>query len=125
MAFGVNIFLVGIALVFAVGLPPALFPKAPPLVFYSVSIFLIANRYLIIFPWQLVGVGRACNRSIADEKKARLVGNHGMCWAVRVSLTLPLCEAPKGRQKVDIFRYAPRKLALVAGFRVGQSLPNP
>ena len=102
MAFGVNIFLVGIALIFAVGLPPALFLKATPLVFYSVSIFLIATRYLIIFPWQLVGVWRACNRSIADEKKARLVGNHGMCWAVRVSLTSAIMlgsqRLPKGCQ---------------------------
>ena len=83
MAFGVNIFLVGIALVFAVGLPPALFPKAPPLVFYSVSIFLIANRYLIIFPWQLVGVWRTCNRSIADEKNlvgARIIKGLVVLW---------------------------------------------
>ena len=78
MAFGVNMFLVGIALMFA-QVSLAIFLRNYLWVVYSGLLF----RYLIIFPWQLVGVWRTCNRSIADEKNlvgARIIKGLVVLW---------------------------------------------
>ena len=77
-AFGVNMVLVGIALINAQVIL-ALFMRYSLWVVYSGLLF----RYLIIFPWQLVGVWRTCNRSIADEKNlvgARIIKGVVVLW---------------------------------------------
>jgi hypothetical protein len=68
MAFGVNVFLLNIALALIDSLITFNFPTENPITISRYVITSTTVSLLIIYPWQFVGLWRACNRSIANKK---------------------------------------------------------